>query len=368
MAITPGQIVRADDFIASSAGSGDSGRVPKLNASGQIDLTFMPAGIVFPYAGSSLPTGWLATDGSAVSRTTYAGLFSVIGTAFGAGDGSTTFNVPDLRGSMIIGTGTKSNTFVSTFNNSSGVDTSTDILTTAAVHSFYPGDALVYTTAGTGPEYIDSVDSGTVSIDSSGYIGIGSYALPAVNDKIYITSQSSTNLSATTTYYVISASGGTFTVSGTLGGSIAGTGNPGGLVWQKQGPLLTTQTLYAIPVTRTTLRVSLTLADARAGTYINFTGTGSGTGTLTHSITLTARALGEAGGEEEHKLTIAEGPAHTHTQVTNTDPDGSGIHGTGLDSGNLYVQGVDTGIESSGGDTAHNNMSPYVVLQYIIKT
>ena len=55
---------------------------------------------------SSAPTGWLACDGSAVSRSTYATLFSAIGTTWGTGDGSSTFNVPDLRGAYLRGTGT----------------------------------------------------------------------------------------------------------------------------------------------------------------------------------------------------------------------------------------------------------------------
>lgn len=53
-----------------------------------------PAGIISTYAGSTAPTGWLICDGSAVSRTTYANLFSVIGTTYGSGDGETTFNIP----------------------------------------------------------------------------------------------------------------------------------------------------------------------------------------------------------------------------------------------------------------------------------
>lgn len=60
-------------------------------------------GVVFPFGGTSAPAGFLMCDGSAVSRATYAALFSVIGTAFGAGDGSTTFNVPELRGEFIRG-------------------------------------------------------------------------------------------------------------------------------------------------------------------------------------------------------------------------------------------------------------------------
>ncbi|MEB5967331.1 tail fiber protein [Comamonas testosteroni] len=58
----------------------------------------IPTGSVFMYAGSTVPAGCLKTNGAAVSRTTYAKLFAVIGTRFGAGDGSTTFNVPETRG------------------------------------------------------------------------------------------------------------------------------------------------------------------------------------------------------------------------------------------------------------------------------
>lgn len=63
-----------------------------------------PTGVVLPFAGSSAPTGWLLCFGQAVSRTTYATLFTAIGTAYGAGDGSTTFLLPDLRGRVAAGT------------------------------------------------------------------------------------------------------------------------------------------------------------------------------------------------------------------------------------------------------------------------
>jgi microcystin-dependent protein len=63
----------------------------------------VPTGALLPYGGSSAPTGFLLCDGSAVSRTTYAALFTAISTAFGAGDGSTTFNLPDMRGRFPLG-------------------------------------------------------------------------------------------------------------------------------------------------------------------------------------------------------------------------------------------------------------------------
>jgi microcystin-dependent protein len=64
-----------------------------------------PPGAIMSYAGSTAPTGWLLCDGSAVSRTTYAALFTAISTTYGAGDGSTTFNLPDTRGRTVVGAG-----------------------------------------------------------------------------------------------------------------------------------------------------------------------------------------------------------------------------------------------------------------------
>lgn len=63
----------------------------------------MPSGSLMPYAGSSAPTGYFLCDGSAQSRTTYSALFAIIGTTYGSGDGSSTFNIPDLRGRVIAG-------------------------------------------------------------------------------------------------------------------------------------------------------------------------------------------------------------------------------------------------------------------------
>ncbi|MDA0179025.1 tail fiber protein [Solirubrobacter phytolaccae] len=62
-----------------------------------------PAGSVIATARSEAPTGWLLCDGAAVSRTTYAALFAAIGTAYGAGNGFSTFNLPDLRGRVPVG-------------------------------------------------------------------------------------------------------------------------------------------------------------------------------------------------------------------------------------------------------------------------
>lgn len=68
-----------------------------------LNQSLTPSGSVISFAGFNAPVGWLKCNGSAVSRTTYSALFSVIGTQYGIGDGVTTFNLPELRGEFIRG-------------------------------------------------------------------------------------------------------------------------------------------------------------------------------------------------------------------------------------------------------------------------
>ena len=70
-----------------------------------LELLGTPAGTISAFGGAAAPDGWLLCDGSAVSRSTYARLFTAISTTWGVGDGATTFNVPDLRGAFLRGTG-----------------------------------------------------------------------------------------------------------------------------------------------------------------------------------------------------------------------------------------------------------------------
>lgn len=83
-------------------------------------LIAVPLGSLQLYAGSVYPTGWLRADGTAISRTTYAGLFAIIGTTYGAGDGSTTFNLPNL-----VSSGTASPVYIIKVTLSGSVEPST---------------------------------------------------------------------------------------------------------------------------------------------------------------------------------------------------------------------------------------------------
>lgn len=81
-----------------------SAQVPQAQEVGSLANTQLGlAGAVASFARSTAPTGWLKANGATVSRTTYAALFAAIGTTFGAGDGSTTFVLPDLRGEFLRG-------------------------------------------------------------------------------------------------------------------------------------------------------------------------------------------------------------------------------------------------------------------------
>lgn len=108
--------------------------------------SFITTGLILPYAGSGAPTGFLLCDGSAVSRTTYAALFALVSTSYGIGDGSTTFNVPDIRGRSIIGvgTGTKVLTFASRSSNTITVTGSAN----ASTNEVQTGQAVLYHSTG----------------------------------------------------------------------------------------------------------------------------------------------------------------------------------------------------------------------------
>lgn len=65
----------------------------------------VPTGVIWPYGGSSAPTGFLLCDGTAISRVTYSALFAILGTTYGVGDGSTTFGLPNSKGRVPVGAG-----------------------------------------------------------------------------------------------------------------------------------------------------------------------------------------------------------------------------------------------------------------------
>jgi microcystin-dependent protein len=128
----------------------------------------VPAGFVWPYAGSIAPTGWLECNGAAVSRETYAALFAAIGTTFGVGNGSTTFNVPDTRGEFIRGWDHDRGIDANRDLGSAQLDALQNITGTFVSRSYeYSGDAFTRATTGAFSSTMaggnnDSIAQGTV--------------------------------------------------------------------------------------------------------------------------------------------------------------------------------------------------------------
>lgn len=141
----------------------------------------VPTGAVLPYGGTAAPSNFLLCDGSPVSRSTYATLFAVVSTSFGAGNGTTTFNVPDMRGRVPVGAGTGT---VTVSGVDADVDTGTDAFTIATNNTKWI----------TGMQVVFTLSGGTI-----------------------------TGLSSASTYYVIRASATTIKLASTLALAEAGT-------------------------------------------------------------------------------------------------------------------------------------------------
>lgn len=110
---------------------GNPGSWEQVGGGGPAVVGFV-AGDLKPWPGAAVPAGWLDCDGALVSRTTYAALFAAIGTAWGAGDGATTFALPDLRRRTLVGAGgTGTATLGNAVGNVGGAETHT--LTTAQI-------------------------------------------------------------------------------------------------------------------------------------------------------------------------------------------------------------------------------------------
>ncbi len=136
--------------LAAGTAAGDAVRLDQLPAAAttavlglvtlaQVELA-VASGIVTAYAGATVPTNWLECNGAAISRTTYAALFAAIGVLWGVGDGSTTFNLPDMRGEFLRG-----------WDNGRGVDS---------------GRALASSQTDEFESHTHSIDSGVKATDS----------------------------------------------------------------------------------------------------------------------------------------------------------------------------------------------------------
>jgi microcystin-dependent protein len=143
------------------------------------------------FAGASVPAGWLLCDGTAVSRTTYSSLFTAIGTAYGAGNGSTTFNVPNLKARVPVGRDS-SVTIFNTLNNQGGATTRTIAVANLPAHNHGLNShthtiSHGHSASGTGSDHSHTASSGSDGSHTHS-LSTGAVASPGALNSLFLNS------------------------------------------------------------------------------------------------------------------------------------------------------------------------------------
>lgn len=323
-------------------------------------------GIISPFGGRVAPTGFLMCDGSAVSRTTYARLLSVI-----APFGTVTISIASpavfTKTAHGLVTGDKVH-FTTTGGLPSGLSTNTDYyvistgLTTNAFEvAVSPGGAAINTSGS---------QSGVQTVYASGWgkgDGATTFNVPDLRSKFPVGMGASSTISLVVEAASVSAGGDLFNLTSDISGRS----------YPSQGQLVqltTTGTLpaglslatnyYIIRLSNTQIQFATTQANANAATAVPVNITDQGTGVHSINYTLSGRTImGLAFGEEAHSLSVGELATHTHT---------SSLQNLNATDGGAVLQGRSTANSTStsdptGSNALHNNMPPSVMLNYVIK-
>lgn len=299
-----------------------------------------------------------------VSLTLGGAAVDVTSTGSGTHSFHNQFKVPDLRSSFPMGQGQKTHAF--SFLDA-GVNTTTNIITLESNNVIQTGMPVVLSNSG-GALPTGSVAPFSFSIDANNLI-TGSIVSQVVgNDQVFLLDSNTSISLGFTPYYVRDwVPGVSFKVASTPGGAEQGA-NDSGTGTAHMTHIKSGANYYAIRLSATTFKLALTAALAVAGTAFDIV-TAAGGGTHTLTVNRTSRLIGDAGGEENHLLTTAEMPSHTHRLMNGS----IGNSGAGYDiidamENNIVAGSYFTPMEATGGDTPHNILPVFVVVNYLVKT
>lgn len=380
----------------------------------------LPPGTVVPFGGVSAPNGWLLCDGSEISRSTYADLFAAISTHHGAGNGSTTFNIPDLRQRFVLGkaasgTGSVLGTTGGSIDHThtvpahyhamgSGADlniTSSGSHTTSIEHDH----ATVTSTAGTahthghtlgtsgGTAHSHSLSGLTLGTATTGIsvVSNGAHTHPITVDN-HSGSSGTQSADHTHSFSATSSAAGDHYHGiylphniGAGGGTIrraadASSGTYDGFTHQTSGPLTGTYPGTSSPNHTHSVSGTTGTTSTNHSHTINHghTASSSSAGAHVHSISDPGHTHTATGGTVDNESThthtitgsISNESAHTHDVdlpnfVGNSSSDGSHSHATGSFAGRIGL--VTGGVDGNSSMTSGSQNPPFYVLNYIIK-
>lgn len=366
----------------------------------------LPVGVSIGGYWSSAPSGYLLEDGAAVSRAAYSDLFTLLGTTYGSGDGSTTFNLPDSQGYAPVAKsndvefltiGQKYGTKQETVSVSQMPDHDHDLCINSASGSYSCNTSFGIIAWGTG----SSSDAGTIRVPTSSNSAMNSRTTGSSGTSAHLVGtrstgdgQSHNNIQQSIVRkYAIKSS-----VTSSPGGSAVAVGTT------LQGYWTAAPLGYLVEdgaaVSRTTYAslfssIGTTYGPGDGSTTFNLP---DSTGRVSVGIdTADSRfdQLGEKYGEKTHTLTVAEMPSHTHDLCINSQPWYYGCNtsfstltwatGSSSQTGTIRTPSVGSPVENSrstgggscctrlvgtigtGGSAAHNNIQPSIVKLFVIK-
>ena len=360
---------------------------------------YTPAGVITQYGGSSAPTGWLLCQGQAISRTNslYTRLFTAISTTYGAGDGTTTFNVPNLQGRIPVGRDSTQTEF-DALAETGGSKTST--LTTANLPSHQHGvGTIVPNTIADHQHGVGTISPNTITDHQHGVgtilpntiadhlHGVGTILPNTIADHLHAfgtlatanTDLGSHNHTQNAHTHTASSTGAGGHSHGILAGLaefairrssyltpgyVAGyDGNGDGLI---DG---TTSTLGGLAVANGGPNTDAVSSHTHPVTVDSQTPTNIATALGSHLHAMSGSVA--TGGGHSHTMTgsTATGGGHTHTMTGSTATGGGHAHtmsgSSAVGGGHAHTMSGSTALEGSG--TAFSNLAPYIVVNYIIK-